>query len=353
MEHQPFYYYLMLLVLCFPWSVYLVASLFQPFLRARGEHRRRTLLAWLWFVVPLVIMSIPAAKQYRYIMPLLPAAGILIGQLWSYHAALAKDGLRDPGVNALRLPHWIMLGIGSIALPVFIAYQQPIADWINATFADPGEVIVRADELPGIRWYVSAALGLVLAVTVAVGVITHWRWEPSRAFAASVVWIVIAATVVQFSYANSYHGVYEQRADAERLAAIAGGRPVYYLYNDTAPPAGDAVPAAPRDQLYPPGISRDEIEPDEEFLIYFGRHIPPTDIARARNRAREGEDFYLLARVIESTTRAIHLADLIAARTTGSGLFERVEPTVFHDGRTADTDALQPFYLYRSTLPEP
>ena len=192
-DRQPFWYYAIIVVLIFPWSVYFIGSLFQPFLRAQGEHRRRTLLGWLWFVCVLGALLVPDAKQYRYLLPLIPAVGVLVGQLWAYHAWLATQGLKDPGVNILRLPHWIILLGASVALPAFIILQPRLIE--------RGEL--ARIELPGLPWYVAAATGAVLLGLAVFGLWRHLKWKPVAAFGATVAWMIVATTVVQYSYARS------------------------------------------------------------------------------------------------------------------------------------------------------
>ena len=288
-EHgQPFYYYITILFLVFPWSVYLVGSLFQPFLRARGEHRRRVLLGWLWFVSLVVILSCHPTKQYRYLAPLLPAIGVLVGQLWAYHAALAKEGLKDPGVNLLRFPHWLMLGVGAIGLPLFIGFQDQIANDVNRWFASEGQVILRPDELPGLPWWAGVALGVVLVTATIFGAVWHWRWRPARAFIASVVWVVVTTTVVHYSSAYSFHSVYEPRVDAERVAAAIAGQPLYYLYD----------PQQDVDERKQPG----NFEPEEEFLFYMDAQVRPAEVEQLPALATQ--PCYIMLRLDDKNTNA-------------------------------------------------
>ena len=54
-EFQPPYYYFGLFGLVLPWSIWLLAGLTQPFMRASGEHRRKLMVAWVWFVFIFVV----------------------------------------------------------------------------------------------------------------------------------------------------------------------------------------------------------------------------------------------------------------------------------------------------------
>ncbi len=248
---QDYFYYLLLVPLVFPWVIWLLGGLFQPWARGEGDRRRQLLLAWVWLVVGLVALSVPAAKQERYLIPLLPAVGLLVAQLWAFHIRLADDGLPDPGVNLLRIPHWVMLGLTSLALPTYLLLQRPIADLVNRTFAGD-ERLLGPIELPGLHPAVVVGVGAVLLGLVVIGAWWHWRWKPRPAFAASAAWAILLLSVVQFTYSRSYHTINPYRDDAQQVAQVIGGHPLRWLKS----------------------ADRDE-EPNEEFLFYLripGQH---------------------------------------------------------------------------------
>jgi 4-amino-4-deoxy-L-arabinose transferase-like glycosyltransferase len=295
-DRQPFWYYAIVIVLIFPWSAYFLGSLFQPFMRAVGEHRRRTLLGWLWFICVLGMLLIPDAKQYRYLVPLIPAVGVLVGQLWAYHAWLATQGLKDPGVNLLRVPHWVILIGASIALPAFIHFQPELIE----------RGYIEQIELPGLPLWAVLSLGVVLFTLAVYGTVRHFRWKPVGAFIATVLWMVVATSVVQYSYAQSYHSVYPSRDDARRVAEAAGDLPVFYLYD----PAQD-----PRDPPLPRNI-----EPDEEFLFYTGKQILPIAVDQVGKYV--DQPICLMVRLDERETNV--------GRVTGHGFKPLFD---FSDGR--------------------
>lgn len=253
-EFQPPWYYLGLFGLVFPWTVWLIGALFQPFVRAAGERRRQLLIAWLWFVVLFVFFSIPGAKQQRYIVPLLPAAGLMVAQVWSWHAQQASEGRQDTGVNVLRIPHWIMLLGGSIALPLMLVWDEPIVDWLNIQFQQWGWH-AELDHLyfPDMPVALAALIGLVMLSLAVMGAYWHAQWKPTLAALATVLWMVVAGATGMSAYANSVSSQNEWRADAEDVAQLIGGHDVYYLVTDRAK----------------------DVEPNEEFLFYTGRVVPP------------------------------------------------------------------------------
>jgi len=80
-HRQPFWYYgPRLLSDLFPWSLFLPAALLVP---VRNEMERRgRLFAWLWVGAVLVLFSLAGSKRGVYLLPLYPAAALLVGKFW-------------------------------------------------------------------------------------------------------------------------------------------------------------------------------------------------------------------------------------------------------------------------------
>ncbi|QNN22579.1 hypothetical protein HED60_09965 [Planctomycetales bacterium ZRK34] len=233
------------LMMLSPWQIWLMGALCQPFIRAEHERRRQLLIAWFWFILIFIAFSIPAARHPRYLVPLLPAAGLMVGQLWSYHAHLATQRQVDPGVNLLRVPHWILMAIASIAGPLFVAFQPEL---LEAGYIDH-------IELPGATLPLCGGLGLALLLIVLLGARWHYKWRPRLAMYATVAWMLIATTLGMAAYSRSHHNQNLHREHAEHLTAMAGDHLVVYLQHN----AQDAPP-------------------DEAFLFYAGRVIRPASL---------------------------------------------------------------------------
>lgn len=81
---QPIYFYpIVLFVLGLPWAIGLVASLFSTRRwKWRGALRidRARALALAWLIVPIAFFSISQSKLPGYILPVLPACALLIGE---------------------------------------------------------------------------------------------------------------------------------------------------------------------------------------------------------------------------------------------------------------------------------
>lgn len=202
--HGP-WYYLGLLGLVAPWTLWLVGGLAQPWVGRFRPMRRELLPAWLWFVAVFVLMSIPGAKQQRYILPIIPAAALLIGQLFAGHQRMADRGEHDAGVNALRAPHWAALLAASVAAPVIFAVKP---QWM-------GRLPIAA----------AVTVGAALLALALLGARWHWQWRPMRAAAATAAWGVVFTTALWWAYAHGEHGTHPMRAAFERFNTLAPDLP--------------------------------------------------------------------------------------------------------------------------------
>jgi 4-amino-4-deoxy-L-arabinose transferase-like glycosyltransferase len=78
--NKQWYYYLPTMFLfIIPWVVFLPMALAAPFYRVWNKKRPVMQFLWLWFVAGLIFLTISGGKRQHYILPLMPAAAIIIG----------------------------------------------------------------------------------------------------------------------------------------------------------------------------------------------------------------------------------------------------------------------------------
>ncbi|MEB3339975.1 glycosyltransferase family 39 protein [Okeania sp.] len=90
-NHQgPWYFYFLIVLIGFaPWSVYLPVAIARTKFWQRSYWRRKPrteqlgLFAFFWFICIFIFFSISATKLPSYVLPLMPAAAILVGLFWS------------------------------------------------------------------------------------------------------------------------------------------------------------------------------------------------------------------------------------------------------------------------------
>ena len=77
---KPFYYYFPIMFqFILPWVAFLAMALAAPFFSIWGKRQKPLQFLWFWFVVGMVFLAICGGKRQHYILPLMPAAAILIG----------------------------------------------------------------------------------------------------------------------------------------------------------------------------------------------------------------------------------------------------------------------------------
>jgi 4-amino-4-deoxy-L-arabinose transferase-like glycosyltransferase len=102
---QPFWYYAPRLFSdLFPWSLFLPFAFFTP---ARTEMERRgRLFAILWLAAVFLIFSAAGSKRGVYLLPLYPAAALLLGRFWD---EILAEGI---GGRVKRWTGWILESLG-------------------------------------------------------------------------------------------------------------------------------------------------------------------------------------------------------------------------------------------------
>ena len=277
---SPPWFYLGLLGLVFPWTVFLIGGLCLPWMRLDGSRRRQALAAWWAFVFIVVMFTIPSAKQQRYILPIVPAAAVLIAQLWRWHRELAAAGEDDPGGAALRWPHAVLLIGGAIWFGPFALWQEQLVAWgvleqpeIDASDATLGVVAV-------------SLFMLVAGVMVARHTLTRNK-RPAAAAAWTAAWMIAFSTAWWAAYSAAPDGIHPTRQPARLVADLTAGYPVRGLITDDL------------DE----GIN-------EELLFYSQRVMPELDPAALRrftDAARHaGEIAFVVAPVGEPRDALLH-----------------------------------------------
>lgn len=116
---EPFYFHIPLLMGgMFPWSTFLPLALFRGF-RSRGTtYNDGTLFALIWFAVIFIFFSLASSKLGTYILPLFPAASLLVGALLHDLLNDSSHGLGQ-GIFYSYLPLVIVLPLTLIYLLLF------------------------------------------------------------------------------------------------------------------------------------------------------------------------------------------------------------------------------------------
>ncbi|MCS6772113.1 MAG: phospholipid carrier-dependent glycosyltransferase [Kiritimatiellae bacterium] len=240
-EFQPPWYYLGLIGLVAPWSIWLVAAWVEIFRKRISIQAHAVKVPAAWFAAIFLLMSLPAAKQQRYILPILAATGLLVAVA---SMQVGCSGAMPRWLRVAAPAHgWLLFAV-SVALALFGLLQPAL---LNAGLLHRPEIAV----LPA--WFV-IILGAVLA-TLARRVVSHAQKLDLEGVAIwTAIWMAVAATPLLYDYAHSHHSRYRQRGEVARVMAIVGDEPLAYAMSPNLPDA------------YEP--------PDGKMLLYSRRTIP-------------------------------------------------------------------------------
>lgn len=115
---QPFYFFFVVaLIGAFPWSLFLATAAWRAIKGWRAligdPEQRWRLYLWLWVLVPVVFFSFSISKLPGYILPIFPAAALIIGEeLEQWWVEAHAPRLRRLGFLTAALMIIVALGVG-------------------------------------------------------------------------------------------------------------------------------------------------------------------------------------------------------------------------------------------------
>ena len=133
---QPIYYYLYKFPLDFlPWIFFLPAAMIYGFSKEVIAKRREFLFLSTWFIVIFIFFSLSKGKRGLYLLPLFPAASLIVGKLWNDFISDSMDHFRHEWIS---FPLYGLMGLTLIAgaaipwvvsmkFPSHLPYSLPIA----------------------------------------------------------------------------------------------------------------------------------------------------------------------------------------------------------------------------------
>jgi len=170
-RHGPLYYVQNLAGYLFPWGFFAVLATAQAVRDWRrapgagdGSGDRGAILLALWFVGILVLLSAVSGKRARYVVPLLPAAGLLSAR---YFVLAARAGFPWP-----RLQKWSALltfvptALVALCLPVLLVKAPALVDRALLDEADT-QALAASVLTPGTLVAGGAVAVVLLALAVA------------------------------------------------------------------------------------------------------------------------------------------------------------------------------------------
>lgn len=192
----PWYFYFLVVLIGFaPLSVYLPIAIAQlqvwrrKFWSRQPRDKQLGIFAFFWFVTIFLFFTIAVTKLPSYVIPLLPAAAILVGLFWSHCQQLSEIDSVFFKVNSVINVLFLLTLAGAFYYsPNFIGYD-PAAPNLSEIYAES-----RLHILAGTIW-------LGAGILVALGSITkpyrNWLWGINL-FAMLLTFIFVLQPVVFF-----------------------------------------------------------------------------------------------------------------------------------------------------------
>ena len=188
-RNEPWWYFLFFITVgALPWSLVAATGVRRAgIVRPEGSAPdRRSVFILLWLLVPLIFFSLSHSKRPQYILPLMPAVGLLVARLWS-----GRRG-RLPGVRGA--------GAGLAALGLFLIVGHELVPSIRRVEPAVIDLIPRASLVEG---------ALMLAAGVAVWLVAAKREVALAALSLPIAALPIVAhrLIVEISHHYSSAGI--------------------------------------------------------------------------------------------------------------------------------------------------
>lgn len=230
----PWYFYFVVVLVGFaPWSLYLPSAIARLHFWKRSiwQHQPRSsqlgLFAFFWFACIFGFFTIAVTKLPSYVLPLMPAAAILVSLFWS--GLLAQPGLTSWGAKVSAILNALLfLGIGAVL------FHAP--DLVKGDRAMPAlSPLLRTSGLP----VLGAAIAVLIAAVISVLLIrrqVRWIWLANTVGLLILIAIVLlpAAKIVdsqrQLPLRQLAQTIVHERKPGEELVMIGVKKPSVVFY---------------------------------------------------------------------------------------------------------------------------
>ena len=207
----PWYYHFPVVLLGFaPWSIYLPAAIarLQFWQRTHWRFSDRShqlgLFALFWFMGVLSFFTIAVTKLPNYVLPLMPAAAILVALLWSEDIKVKGKSAPNPGVACFppkrarqaliffQLSGWLnvvfLLAMAGtfFCIPYLLGYDDAIPN-LHSYVQQSGLPV-----LGGVIWAIGALAGAVVLLR------RQWGWLLSVNLLGFLAFVIFVLTPTYF-----------------------------------------------------------------------------------------------------------------------------------------------------------
>lgn len=127
---HPFYFYLYTFPVEFlPWFLFLPGAIVYGFFKETIGKRKEFLFAFVWFAVIFLFFSISKGKRGLYLLPLYPAASLMVGKFWEDAISTSMERFRREWIS---IP---LYGLMAVILVAGLAAPWVVWTWFPAYFS--------------------------------------------------------------------------------------------------------------------------------------------------------------------------------------------------------------------------
>ena len=196
--NELFFYPLGILAGLAPWTLFLIPSFSKKYSRSYPEKQRLLRFLWSWVISGIVLFSLMSSKSNRYLLPLYPALGLLVGLVWD---DFLSSRLSKHQETFMRSIMYLFIGILTIGGLVFC-----------------GVVVFMPDMKPAIPLIIPS-----LAVAVSTG---GWWLVRRGNYYGFLAVLILMAVLFKFVFVTEVIPI----RNSEK-----SGRPYAQLVNDAVP----------------------------------------------------------------------------------------------------------------------
>ncbi len=275
----PWYFYFLIVFLFFaPWSVYLPYAIARWRLwqvscwRKQPRYAQFSLFACVWFSCIFIFFTISVTKLPSYVLPLIPAAAILVTGVWSQELTSSSQAKLNYGLLVSVIGNFLLalaLAIAFIYLPDFIGKDPAIPNL---------KELIRQSGLHwrgGLIWGLGA-IGMFLFIRQR----KQWRWLIAvnlMSFFALIILVLLPISFFidehrQLPLRQISQTIVEIKQPQEEMWMIGFKKPTLVFY--TQHPA--TFLKHPKELNHYLKTHKDKLEPSNQILLI----IRPKDIRR-------------------------------------------------------------------------
>lgn len=230
----PWYLYFLVVLIGFaPWSVYLPIAMARlrfwrrSFWQRQPRNTHLGIFALFWFACIFIFFTVAVTKIPSYVLPLMPAAAILVALFWSDELTSTSH---SKGTLISGIVNIIFLGILAVAL----LYSPNWVDFDPAAPTLPERLAAtNITELGAILWGIVA---VALAICLLRPSLWRWLWMPNLiGFVAFILFVLTPANLLmdevrQLPLRELATQINAQQNPAEEVVMIGFEKPTLVFY---------------------------------------------------------------------------------------------------------------------------